>query len=184
MNFSNRTGNRWLLKYCLKAIIRPHRISKVEEKLMRVTRETPVIMCSKILTMSRGTHTFPTLQSVIDKWILHKEATAPSGHSEPVKVKQAPPEASLRQLYPSKRKCAWGCTISLLLAFQSNPETPWTVTKGKDHFVVFPVAPPRPCCAHTRQSKRPLSVQIVHSRICDNLLSSLFIYPLTQEEYC
>jgi hypothetical protein len=29
---------------------------------------------------------------------------------------------------------------------------------------------------HTRQSKRPLSVQIVHSRICDNLLSSLFIY--------
>jgi hypothetical protein len=42
--------------------------------------------------------------------------------------------------------------------------------------VVFPVAPPRPCCAHTRQSKRPLSVQIVHNRICDNLLSSLFIY--------
>jgi len=41
--------------------------------------------------------------------------------------------------------------------------------------VVFPVAPPRPCCAHTRQSKRPLSVQIVHSRICDNLLSGLFI---------
>ncbi len=28
---------------------------------------------------------------------------------------------------------------------------------------------------HTRQSKRPLSVQIVHSRICNNLLSSLFI---------
>jgi hypothetical protein len=29
--------------------------------------------------------------------------------------------------------------------------------------------------AHTRQSKRTLSVQIVHSRICDNLLSSLLI---------
>ena len=29
--------------------------------------------------------------------------------------------------------------------------------------------------AHTRQSKTPLSVQIGHSRICDNLLSSLFI---------
>jgi len=41
--------------------------------------------------------------------------------------------------------------------------------------MVFPVAPPRPCYAHTRQSKRPLSIQIVHSRICDNLLSSLFI---------
>jgi len=30
-------------------------------------------------------------------------------------------------------------------------------------------------CAHTWQSERPLSVQIVHSRICDNLLSSFFI---------
>jgi len=59
-----------------------------------------------LLTTSRGTHTFPTLQSVIDMWILHQEATAPSGHSEPVKVKQAPPEARLRQLYPSKGKCA------------------------------------------------------------------------------
>jgi len=64
-------------------------------------------------------------------------------------------------------------------AFQSNPESPWTVTKENDHFVVFPVAPPRPCCAHTRQSKRPLCAQIVHSRICDNLLSSLFIYLFT-----
>ncbi len=117
----------------------------------------------------------PKLQSVINKWILHQETSAPSGHYELVKVKQAPPEARLRQLSPSKGKCAWGCTISLLLAFQSNPESPWTVTKGKDHFVVFPVAPPRPCCAHTWQSKRPLSVQIVHSRICDNLLSSLFM---------
>ncbi len=42
--------------------------------------------------------------------------------------------------------------------------------------MVFPVAPPRPCCANTRQSKRPKSGQIVHGRICDNLLSSLFIY--------
>ena len=50
-----------------------------------------------------------------------------------------------------------------------NPESGWTITKGKDHLMVFPVAPPRPCCAHTRQSK------IVHSRICNNLLSSLFI---------
>jgi hypothetical protein len=47
---------------------------------------------------------------------------------------------------------------------------------GFNHFVVFPVAPLRPCCAHTRQSKRPLFIQIVHSRICNNLLSSLFIY--------
>ena len=128
-----------------------------------------------LITTSRGTHPFPKLQSVIDKWILHQETSAPSGHCELVKVKQAPPEARLRQLSPSKGKCAWGCTISLLLAFQSNPESPWTVTKRKDHFVVFPVTPSRPCCAHTRQSKRPLSVQIVHSRICDNLLSSLFI---------
>ncbi len=129
-----------------------------------------------LLNTSRGTHTLPKLQSVIDKWILHQETSAPSGHCELVKVKQAPPEARLRQLSPSKGKCAWGCTISLFLAFQSNPESPWTVTKGKDHFVVFPVAPLRPCCAHTWQSKRPLSVQIVHSRICNNLLSSLFIY--------
>ncbi len=41
--------------------------------------------------------------------------------------------------------------------------------------MVFPVAPLRPFCAHTRQSKTPLSVQIVHSRICDHLISSLFI---------
>ena len=115
-------------------------------------------------------------QSVIDTWIRHQKTTAPSCHCELVKVKQAPSEARLRQHAPSKGKCAWGCTISLLLAFQLNPESCWTVTKGKDHIVVFPVALPRPCCAHTRQSKRPLSVQIVHSRICDNLLSSLFIY--------
>jgi len=119
----------------------------------------------------------PARWVTVDKWILHQETSAPSGHCELVKVKQVPPEARLRQLYPSKGKCASGCTISLLLAFQSNPdpESPWTVTKGKDHFVVFPVAPSRPCCAHTRQSKRPLSIQIVHSRICNNLLSSLFI---------
>jgi len=65
---------------------------------------------------------------------------------------------------PVRGKCAWGCTISLLLAFQLNPESGWTVTKGKDHLMFFPVAPPRPCCDHTRQSKD------------DNLLSSLFIY--------
>jgi len=53
----------------------------------------------------------------------------------------------------------------------------YSVTKGKDHLMFFPVALLRPCCAHTQQSKRPMSVQIVHSRICDNLLSSLFIYP-------
>ncbi len=47
--------------------------------------------------------------------------------------------------------------------------------RGFTHFVVFPVTPSRPCCAHTWQSKRPLSIQIVHSRICDNLLSGIFI---------
>ncbi len=41
--------------------------------------------------------------------------------------------------------------------------------------MVFPVAPPRLCCAHARQTKRPLFVQIVHSKFCDNVLSSLFI---------
>ena len=105
--------------------------------------------------------------------------TAPSCHCELVKVKQAPSEARLRQHSPSKGKCAWGCTISLLLAFQLNPESPWTVTNGKDHLVVFPVALLRPCCAHTWQSKRPLSVQIVLSRICNNLLSSLFIWDVS-----
>jgi len=42
----------------------------------------------------------------------------------------------------------------------------------------------------TRQSKRPLSVQIVHSRICDNLLSSLYdlndfclMTPMTRPKY-
>jgi len=66
---------------------------------------------------------------------------------------------------PVRGKCAWGCTISLLLAFHLNPESGWTVTKRKDHFMVFPVALPQPCCAHTRQSKRPISVQIVHRRL-------------------
>ena len=48
--------------------------------------------------------------------------------------------------------------------------------QGFNHFVVLPVAPSWPCCDHTGQSKRPLSIQIVHRRICNNLLSSLFIY--------
>jgi len=39
-----------------------------------------------------------------------------------------------------------------------------------------PVAPSRPCCGKTRQSKRPSSILIVQSRISGNLLSSLFIY--------
>ena len=144
-------------------------------KLDSCSRTTNQVGPTPLPTMSRGTHTFPGIQSVINKWILHQKTTAPSCHCELVKVKQATSEARLRQHSTSKGKCAWGCTISLLLAFQLNPESSWTVTKGKDHLVVFPVAPPRPCCAHTRQSKRPLSVQIVHSRICDNLLSSLFI---------
>ncbi len=145
------------------------------------SRTTNQVGPTPLLITSRRTHTLPGLQSVIDKWILHQEKTAPSCHYELVKVKQAPLKARLRQHSPSKGKCAWGCTNSLLLAFQLTPESCWTGTKGKDHFVVlnhymvFPVAPSRPCCAHTRQSKRPLSIQIVHSRICDNLLSSLFI---------
>ncbi len=54
--------------------------------------------------------------------------------------------------------------------FTGNPDT-----KGKNLSVVFPVTQSWPCCDHTWQSKRPFSVQIVQSRICDNLLSSLFI---------
>ncbi len=133
-------------------------------------------------TTSRGTQTFPRIQSVIDKWILHQKLTAPSCHCELVKVEQAPSEARLRQHSPSKGKCAWGCTISLLLAFQLNTGSCWTVIKGKDHLVDFPVTPPQPCCAHTRQSKRPLSVQIIHSRIWNNLLSSLFTKGTTPKE--
>jgi hypothetical protein len=34
----------------------------------------------------------------------------------------------------------------------------------------------RPCCGKTRQSKRPSSIIIVHSRINGNLVCSLFIY--------
>jgi len=77
------------------------------------SRTTNQVGPMPLLTTSRGTHTVPKLQSVIDKWILHQETTAPSGHCELVKVKQVPPEARLRQLYPSKGKCTWGCTISV-----------------------------------------------------------------------
>jgi hypothetical protein len=51
----------------------------------------------------------------------------------------------------------------------------WLLPKEKNHYVVFPVAQSRPCCDHTWQSKWHLSVQIVKSRICNNLLCSLFI---------
>ena len=41
-----------------------------------------------------------------------------------------------------------------------------------------PAQPPRlrPCCGKTRQSKRPSSIIIVHSRINGNLVCSLFIF--------
>jgi hypothetical protein len=42
--------------------------------------------------------------------------------------------------------------------------------------VPCPVAPSRPCCGKTRQSKRLSSILVVQSRISGNLLSSLFIY--------
>ncbi len=38
-----------------------------------------------------------------------------------------------------------------------------------------PVAPSRPCCGKTRQSKRPSSILVIQCRISGNLLSSLFI---------
>jgi len=46
---------------------------------------------------------------------------------------------------------------------------------GKTNLWFFQ-SPRRSLAVLTRQSKRPLSVQIVHSRICNNFLSSLFIF--------
>ena len=76
------------------------------------SRTTNQVRPTPLLTTSRGTHTFPGLQSIIDKWILHQEMTAPSCHCELVKVEQVPSEARLRQHSPSKGKCACGYWLS------------------------------------------------------------------------
>ena len=56
-----------------------------------------------------------------------------------------------------------------------------TNTKGAGQPHGSPAQPPclQPCCGKTRQSKRPQSIIIEHSRINGNLVSSLFIYLLS-----
>ncbi len=66
------------------------------------SRTTNQVGPTPLFTTSRGTHMLPGLQSVIDRWILHQETTAPSCHCGLVKVKQAPLETRLRQYSPSR----------------------------------------------------------------------------------
>jgi hypothetical protein len=78
--------------------------------------------------------------------------------------------------------CARGYTLSLLLTFWKDLGHSKLIPKGLGTQVPNPVAPLRPCCGKTWQSKRLLSILIVQSRISGNLLSSLVIYTATNPD--
>ena len=82
-----------------------------------------------------------------------------------------------QQLAALIQPCVRGYTLSLLLAYRKDLSRSKLIPKGSGTLVPDPVAPSRPCCGKTRQSKRLSSIIIVQSRsICSgNLLSIIII---------
>ena len=79
----------------------------------------------------------------------------------------------MQQLAALIQSCVRGYTLSLLLAFRKDFGHSKLIPKGSGIVVSDPIAPSRPCCGKTRQSKKLLStIIIVQSRISGNLLST------------
>jgi hypothetical protein len=122
-------------------------------------------------------------------WCITQTSTDPEHNTQPsidcFVMKQPHPASIVAALQSNKRlrthplaaliqSCVRGYTLSLLLAFWKDLGHSKLIPKGLGTPVPDLVAPLRPCCGKTRQSKRLLSILIVQSRIGVNSLSCLF----------